>query len=80
MLTDKPLRLTTDILGIHSVCGTRTSTVIPEHAIAQVVPGKLDGRMVDVLWSGHAVTVFPEDLEQRGTLVQSVRGSRSASG
>ena len=80
MLTNKPLYLTSSILGIHTLCDTRTGIMIPEGSTVEVVQSETaDSRMVDVLWGDRTITVFAEDLEQRSQQVRSVRKGHSAS-
>lgn len=44
--------------------------MIPKGAIVAVVAGPLDGeRMVDVAWNRKTVTIFTQDLRERGQLI-----------
>lgn len=68
MFTDKPLRLAAPIAGIDTVCGRRTTVMIPEGATVQVIPEKATDRIVEVVWAGRTVTVFVDDLKQSGNV------------
>ena len=75
-MADRSLRLSSSILGIQSTGGQRTAVMIPEGAIVQVVSGSIaDTRMVDVLWEGHRLAVFAEDILQRGKEVWTGRST-----
>jgi len=74
VMTGKSFRLSSNILGIHSIDGQRTAVMIPEGGIVKVVSGPLaDTRMVDVSWEGRTLAVFAEDISRRGIEVRDER-------
>jgi hypothetical protein len=51
--------------------GPETAVRIPEDAIVTIVAAPLDGvRTVDVTWNGKTITLFVQDVLDRGELVQ----------
>lgn len=68
MLSGKRFRLKRKTLAVGAKEGAKTAIYIPEHAIIAVKSGptKTDSRMVEVLWDGRLLTMFVEDIEQRG--------------
>jgi hypothetical protein len=51
--------------------GPETAVRIPKDAIVTIVADPLDGvRTVDVTWNGKTITLFVQDVLDRGELVQ----------
>jgi len=68
MLSGKRFRLNKETIAVDSSKGTKTAIQIPQDAIIQIVngPTQADSRMVEVLWDGHPLIMFVEDIQQRG--------------
>jgi hypothetical protein len=68
----KRFRLTTSTLGILSANGERIAVQILKDAIAEVTSGPRpdDQRMVDVVWEGKTLTMFAQDIRDRGEEVK----------
>jgi len=67
-MTGQSFRLEAPTLGILSVDGdaNRIPITLPLDAIVIVKNGPLDGtRLVDVLWEGHTILMFTQDLRTR---------------
>jgi len=75
MLTGKRFRLKTETLGINTVDGKRVAVPVPTGAIIEITrDGSRPGGMVDVRWDGKALTMFFEDIQNRGEAVTKKRG------
>ena len=75
-MTGKSFRLSSNILGVHSVDDQRTAVMIAEGGIVQVVSGSLaDTRMVDVYGKGVQLAVFAEDSLRRSIEVKNGRST-----
>ena len=76
MLTGKRFRLKTDTMGVGTVDDKRVAVTVPADAIIEVTGGPRpnDIRMVDVRWDGKALTMFFEDIQNRGEAVTKKRG------
>jgi len=74
MFTKNPVRVAAAILGISSLDGKQSPIMIPKGAIVHVLSYQKanNKRLRDVIWDGHreAITVFKEDLDNRGTLLR----------
>jgi len=80
VLSGKHLRLTSSIIGIHSVDNQRTAILIPEEAIVKVVSGpSADEGMMDVLWNDRQVAVFAVDIMDRAEETSTVMDVGSVS-
>ena len=68
MLTGKRFKLERATLAVDFIDGKRRAVTVPAGEVIKVVSGPTDGDgMVDVLWSGHVVTMFEIDVNVRGT-------------
>ena len=69
-MKDQQFRLTLSTLAIQaSDGGRRTPVRLPKGATVQVVGKAVDNRLVDVLWEGRIVKMFPQDIKERGEKV-----------
>jgi|KBSMisStandDraft_5_1062788.scaffolds.fasta_scaffold1018350_1 hypothetical protein len=78
MFTDKPLRLTSEILGVESIDDRQVASSIPIGTIVYMVeePTHDPVSRVDIRWNSRVFTVFATDLERCSAVVGSVRDSR----
>ena len=68
MLAGKRFRLETETSAVETVDGKRVAIMIPAQAIIKVISDQRHGEtMMDVLWDGRTVSMFPVDVEERGT-------------
>ena len=72
MFTGKRFRLSTSTLGILSENGERIAVQILKDAVVEVTSGPRpdDERMVDVVWKGKTLTMFAQDIRDRGEEVK----------
>jgi len=68
VFTGKRFRLSTSTLGILSENGERIAVQILKDAVVEVTSGPRpdDERMVDVVWKGKTLTMFAQDIRDRG--------------
>jgi len=68
MLTGKSFRLKVELLGIETVNGKRTATLVPASEVIRVASGPTlhDERIVDVEWKGRKLVMFSDDIRDRG--------------
>jgi hypothetical protein len=64
-------RLNAETVGILSENQRRVAVTIPYNAVVTVVNNPFDcHRLMDVMWEGKVVTIFVEDLHERGELMK----------
>jgi hypothetical protein len=75
MFTDRPLRLTAEMLGLEFIQGRQIANTIPKATVVQMVQEPTHDLVstVDIQWNSRVFTVFATDLESRSKLVGSVR-------
>jgi hypothetical protein len=68
MLSGKRFRLTAETIAIETIDGRRMAIHVPAGSIVTIESGpKLDdSRMLDVLWDGHKLVMFADDIQKRG--------------
>ena len=71
------LRLKEDTIAIDTATGKPTAITVPKNAIVNVVT-PLNGNRVDVIWEGRTVSMFVEDIRDRGEAIEDRRRSRGA--
>ena len=68
MLGGKRFELGAPTSGIETLDGNRVAITIPAQAIIKVIADPRHGNsMVEVLWDGRIVSMFPLDVERCGT-------------
>ncbi len=72
VFTGKRFRLSASTLGILSENGERIAVKVLKDAIVEVTSGPRpdDQRMVDVVWEGKTLTMFAQDIRDRGEEVK----------
>jgi hypothetical protein len=59
-----------EVLGANLAVKPGATIMIPKGAIVILVRGLVEGeRMVDVRWNGKTITLFAQDLRERGQIV-----------
>ena len=78
MFTGERFRLKLDTIGIGHAHDKRIAMIVPAGEVVRVLscPRADDPRLVDVLWRNRTVTMFAQDIEQRGAEVRSRRSWR----
>ena len=73
------LRLNAPTLGILSGDGERIAVQLPKDAIVEVASGPRpdDQRMVDVVWEGKTLTMFAQDIRDRGEELKSKSATKA---
>ncbi len=61
-------RLNSETFGIASWRGQETIVTLPEGTMVTVADAIANSRMIDVFWDGIIVTMFTQDLDERGVL------------
>ena len=79
VFTGKRFRLSASTLGILSANGERIAVQILKDAVVEVTSGPRpdDQRMVDVVWEGKTLTMFAQDIRDRGEELKSKSATKS---
>jgi hypothetical protein len=59
-------RLSSETLGIVRRNGHPTMATLPEGSRVGIADAKAGSCMIDVLWEGEVITMFTQDLDDRG--------------
>jgi hypothetical protein len=71
-MTGRKFVLKKDTLAILSENGGRVAVTVPEDAIVEIPIGDINGdRLVNVHWQGKVLTMFTQDIHDRGEQVHS---------
>ena len=68
----KSYRLSASTLAVIYSAGQRLPVTIPAGAVVTIEGNEGQIGLVEVEWGGRVVTIFAEDLHERGELVRSV--------
>ena len=72
-------RLKRDILGLESIDGKPTAIVVPADAIIEELSEIPETNRIDILWNGKVLTMFVQDVRERGEEIRVEGQSHFAS-
>ena len=70
-------RLKQDTIALDTTAHKALAITIPKGAIIQAVH-PLIGNRIDVIWEGRTVSMFAEDVRDRGETVENLKRTRHA--
>jgi hypothetical protein len=73
MAIGRRLRLTRNTIGIESVADRLIVVTVPKDAIIELMAGPADNNKVALIWEGKALTMFAEDVRERGEEIATKR-------
>jgi hypothetical protein len=62
----KRFRIKTPTFGISAIRNQRIPVAVPANSTIEVVSHTHENRMVDVVWEGHTLMMFAQDIRERG--------------
>ena len=61
-------RLRSETVGIRDRDGQPSMVTLPEGSVVTIKIAKVGSRMIDVVWEGAVISIFTQDLDDRGIL------------